>query len=104
MFGKVVHAGSGLLAIVRVYNVTGGLVQEGTTTANGSFVLTGLPFGVYEVRVTSPGYEPRVISNRTLDAANPVANLGEQTMLSKRVGNYQYSPLFGLLIGQAWVR
>jgi len=80
MFGKVVHAGSGLLAIVRVYNVTGGLVQEGTTTANGSFVLTGLPFGVYEVRVTSPGYEPRVISNRTLDAANPVANLGDIEM------------------------
>jgi hypothetical protein len=72
-----VHAGTGLLAIVQMYNGTGGLVQERTTNANGSFVMSSIPFGVYEVRVSSPGYQRRTLTNVTLGPASPVVDLGD---------------------------
>jgi peptide/nickel transport system substrate-binding protein len=36
--------------------------------------------------------------------AVPFANLRAVTLVSERVGNYQYHPLWGTLIDQLWVR
>jgi peptide/nickel transport system substrate-binding protein len=34
----------------------------------------------------------------------PLANPNDFDFVSKRVGNYQYSPQWGLLLAQVWVR
>ena len=82
VLGRVVHAGEGLLAIVRVYNATGGLVRQVTTKADGTFNVSALPFDVYDVRVTSPSYQERVVMGVTLSSATPIRDLGDIELFS----------------------
>jgi len=88
VFGRVVHSGAGLLAVVQLYGGGGALVQETTTSANGngSFVLSGIPFGTYQVRFTSQGYEAKTISAVTVDQANPAVDLGDIELIPSPLG------------------
>ena len=76
VFGRVVHAGGGLPANVRMYTQIGGLAAETVTISDGGFAISGVPLGVYEIRVTSPGYEVRIV-NVTLTPVDPVRDLSD---------------------------
>ncbi len=102
VFGKVVHAGAGLLAAVQLYDGSGTVVQQTTTSANGdgTFVLSGIPFGTYQVRFTSQGYEARTISAVAVDQVNPAVDLGEIELIPGVSGGLDLLQilLYGLVI------
>jgi len=82
VLGRVVHAGGGLLAVVRLYNSTGVFAGEARTETDGSFNISGLPFDVYEVRVRSASYHERIIPGVALSVAAPVKDLGDIELVS----------------------
>jgi hypothetical protein len=102
VYGRVVHSGTGLLAAVQLYDGSGTLVQQTTTSANGdgSFVLSGVPFGTYQVRFTSQGYEARTISAVAVDQTNPAVDLGDIELIPGAPGGVDLLQivLYGLVI------
>ncbi|TLZ65698.1 MAG: hypothetical protein E6K16_02520, partial [Methanobacteriota archaeon] len=101
VFGRVVHAGSGLIAVVQLYNGAGNLAGRTTTNASGdgSFAISDIPFGTYEVRVTSQGYQPKTLGV-TLTPSTPTVDLGGIDMTPNALGGIEWTTiiLFGLLI------
>ena len=53
-------------------------------------------------RAHKPGRSRQMIVDRA--AAVPYANDLQLTLLSRRVGNYQFNPQWGVLLDQLWVR
>jgi hypothetical protein len=101
VFGRVVHAGSGLIAVVQLYNSAGNPAGSTTTSANGdgSFAISDLPFGTYEVRVTSQGYQSKTLGV-TLTLSTPNVDLGDIDLTPNALGGIEWTTiaLFGLFI------
>ena len=99
VFGRVVHGGVGIIAIVRMYDGSGNLVSQ-TTTPNGMFTISGVPFGTYEVRVTSPTYQSKVLPGVTLNSTNPIAGLGDIELAANTGPGFDWTSvaLYGGLI------
>jgi hypothetical protein len=77
--GKVDDASGGLVvgAKVIVKNGATGQSRETTTGSDGEYVLTELPAGAYEVRVTAAGFDPMVL--------HAVVNIGADTKADVRL-------------------
>lgn len=101
VFGRVVHAGVGILAVVGTYDGSGNLVREVSTSPDGTFAISDIPFGTYEVRVTSPTYRSKVLPGVTLGAADPVKDLGNIELDANAGPGVDWTPiaLYGGLVG-----
>jgi hypothetical protein len=101
VFGRVVHAGFGLIAVVQLYNGAGNPAGSTTTSASGdgSFALSNVTFGVYRVRATSQGYQTKTLEV-PVDLANPTVDLGDIELTPAPLGGVEWTTiaLYGMVI------
>ena len=100
VFGRAVHAGVGILAIVGMYDGSGNLVRQ-VSTPDGKFAISNVSLGTYEVRVTSPTYQPRTLRGITLNLSTPVVDLGEIELVPIAAPTFDWMPIvfLGAVIG-----